>query len=99
MYNAKLLQPIFVTNEERVEFEKIENKTKAYIIQEINNMSDTFPNKDYALTRKKEIKNSLKHHQVISLFYNVKLLRCYDVQKICKNFAGEYTCRIAISFY
>lgn len=31
-----------------------------------------FPNKDYALTRKKEIKNSLKHHQLISLFYDVK---------------------------
>ena len=31
MYNAKILQPIFVTNEEQVEFEKIENKTKAYI--------------------------------------------------------------------
>ena len=72
MYNAKILQPIFVTNEERVEFEKIENKTKAYIIQEINNMLDAFPNKDYALTRKKEIKNSLKHHQLISLFYDVK---------------------------
>ena len=71
MYNAKILQPIFVTNEEQVEFEKIENETKAYIIQEIN-MLDAFPNKDYALTRKKEIKNSLKHHQLISLFYNVK---------------------------
>ena len=35
-------------------------------------MLDAFPNKDYALTRKKEIKNSLKHHQLISLFYDVK---------------------------
>ena len=72
MYNAKILQPIFVTNEERVEFENIENKTKAYIIQEINNMLDAFPNKDHVLTRKKEIKNSLKHHQLISMFYDVK---------------------------
>ena len=53
MYNAKTLQPIFVTNKERVEFEKIESKTKAYIIQKINSMLDAFPNKDYALTRKK----------------------------------------------
>ena len=70
----KNFQPYFVTKTERQEFQNIENKTflKFYIMQEIRKMLDEMPDKEAAANRKKDMKGNVKHHELMSLFYNVK---------------------------
>ena len=74
----KNFQPYFVTKTERQEFQNIENKTflKFYIMQEIRKMLDEMPDKEAAANRKKDRKEMSsimnKHHELMSMFYNVK---------------------------
>ena len=46
--NTKISKPVFVTETEREEFQKIENKAKFYIMQEISKIFDEMPDKQPA---------------------------------------------------
>ena len=41
-------------------------------MQEIRKMLDEMPDKEAAANRKKDMKGNVKHHELMSLFYNVK---------------------------
>ena len=71
-YNAKIFKPVFVTKTEHEEFQKIENETKFYIMQEISKILDEMPDKEAAAKWKKDMKGNIRHHELVSIFYNVK---------------------------
>ena len=71
-YNAKISKPVFVTKTEHEESQKIENKMKFYIMQEIGKILDEMPDKEAAANWKKDIEEYVKHHELVSMFYNVK---------------------------
>ena len=87
-YNAKIFKPVFVTKTELEEFQKIENKTKFYIMEEIRKILDEMPDKEAAANWKRDMKGNVKHHQLVSMFYNVKSI--YNEQILSKeNDEGE----------
>ena len=70
--NAKTPKPVFITKTEREEFQKIENKTKFHITQEISKILDEISDKEAADNWKKDMHGNVKHHELVSIFYNVK---------------------------
>ena len=71
-YNAKISKQVFVTKTEPEDFQKIENKTKFYITQEITKILDEMPDKEAAANWKRDMKGNVKHHELVSMFYIVK---------------------------
>lgn len=71
--NTKLI-PVFVTSEQRIEFDKIENKTIAEIKSKIEHLCSLMKEKDTALilTQKLKRKTNLKKHEYISMYYEAK---------------------------
>ena len=55
-HNSKIFKPVFVTKTEREEFQKVENKTKFYITQEISKILDEISDKEAAANWKKVCK-------------------------------------------
>ena len=51
-----MLKPVFVTPDDRVEYNKIESRTKVEIMSQIINMLDIMPDRELAATKIKEIK-------------------------------------------
>ena len=69
---VKISKPVFVIKTEHEESQKIENKMKFYITQEISKILDEMPDKEAAANWKKDMKGYVKHHELVSVFYNVK---------------------------
>ena len=58
-----MLKPVFVTPDDRVEYNKIESRTKVEIMSQIINMLDIMPDRELAATKVKEIKKNGKRKQ------------------------------------
>ena len=69
-YGAKIVKPVFVTKTEHEEFQKIENTTK--FTQELSKVLGEMPEKEAAANSKKDMKGNVKHHELLSMFYNMK---------------------------
>ena len=54
-FDIKIKTPIFVTEQERIESNKIENKTKADIMMQIREFLSEIPDRDIASAKEKEI--------------------------------------------
>ena len=55
-YGTKILKPVFVTADDRVEYNKIESRTRAEIMSQINDMLDIMPDRELAAAKVKEMK-------------------------------------------
>ena len=88
-YGTKILKPVFVTADDRVEYDKIESKTKAEIMSQINDMLDIMPDRELAAAKFKEIKKLEKKAKKIALigqFYEIKsLLAEQNVTSLLEN--------------
>ena len=84
-YGTKILKPVFVTADDRVEYDK----TKAEIMSQINDMLDIMPDRELAAAKFKEIKKMEKKAKKIALigqFYEIKsLLAEQNVTSLLEN--------------
>ena len=72
MYDAKIKTHVFVTEKERQEFNKIENKTKTEITIFIQQILSEMPDRDIAAAKQYELKKQKKHSQLVSFYYELK---------------------------
>lgn len=72
MYDAKIKTHVFVTEKEREEFNKIENKTKTEITAFIQQILSEMPDRDIADAKQCELKKQRKHSQLVSFYYELK---------------------------
>lgn len=62
-YGTKILKPVFVTADDCVEYNKIESRTKAEIMSQINDILDIMPDRELAIVNVKEIKQIGKERE------------------------------------
>ena len=60
--------PVFITVEDRTEFEKIESKTIKEITERIKQLTDLMPNKDESKNVLFRLKKSKRKHEFVALF-------------------------------
>ena len=75
-YGTKILKTVFVTGDDHVEYDKIESRTKAEIMSQINDMLDIMPDRELAAVKFKEIKKlekKAKKMALIGQFYEKKV--------------------------
>ncbi|CAG2252282.1 unnamed protein product [Mytilus edulis] len=73
-YKGAELEPVFILKESRVEYEKIDNKTKSEILQQINNLVDVMPDNDCQQTLRAKLgtlKKIVKKVELIELYYEM----------------------------
>ena len=92
-YGTKILKPVFVTGDDRVKYDKIESRTKAEIMSQINDILDIMPDRELAtvkLEKVKKMEKKAKKTTLIGLFYEIKsLLAKQNVASLLEN-SKEY---------
>ena len=74
-YEAKIKSPIFVTEQERIEFNKIDNKKKSEVHEILLQMIETIQNKDVKKAKQNYLQSNekkFKHKQFVDFYYEVK---------------------------
>ena len=73
-FGCNILNPIFITPDERKEFNKIETKTKSKIIEEIKKVLSKMPSEETVKDIEQDLKKGekLKKPELIDIFYDTE---------------------------
>ena len=76
-YFTKIKTPVFVMQSDKIEYNKIENKTKSEVIVQIDDLLKDIFDKELSIVKSEEFKkrkNKVKHKELVDLYYNIKCI-------------------------
>ena len=74
-YSTKIKTPVFVMQRDKIEYNKIENKTKSEVIVQIDDLLKDISDEELSIVKCEEFKkrkNKVKHKELVDLYYDIK---------------------------
>ena len=74
-YSTKIKTPVFAMQSDRIQYNKIANKTKSEIIVQIDELLKYISDKELSMVKSEEFKkrkNKVKHKELVDFYYNIK---------------------------